>query len=341
VAGRSGIDDIVETKTRGYGPIADAAPVLLRVRLMSFVEECKELVGTQKSFYSPDYILIHLVTLLEAFLKSSLAYLIDSGEPYRTNARGLLASWSTSSKQIADAILAIHQDRVSLGEIISFIPSYSRVENIINTFETVFGADFKDCLADTRKYWIQDAEGDITETPCIIENLNETIAAIDKLLRVRHILVHEVPRHSPYDKEDLLKFADHVLAIVDAVDCAITTKMHGRPPRSGKKVLEEALSDLEAAKSELALLTASIQSIENQSLSDQKVEEAFLTFCGAAAAKHARCDEEFQSADSALSYATEFQRLVRWRIDDLGRRKVRFEAVTLGSAKSRNSGTTT
>jgi hypothetical protein len=192
----------------------------------------------------------------------------------------------------------------------------------------VFGADFKNCLADTRKHWIHDAGEDITEIPCIIENLNETIAAIDKLLRVRHILVHEVPRHSPYDKEDLLKFADHVLAIVDAVDCAITTKMHGRPPRSGKKVLEEAVSDLEAAKSELAILAASIQSIEHQSLSDPEVEETFLNFCSVAAAKHARRDDESQSTDHALSYATEFQRLVRWRTDDLRRRKVRFEAAT-------------
>jgi hypothetical protein len=131
MAGGSRIDEIVETKTRAYGPIADASWVLLRVRVMSFVKEFKEVVATRKSIYSPDYIPIHLVTLLEAFLKSSLAYLIDSGEPYRTNARGLLASWSTSSKQIADAILAIHQDQVSLGEIVSFIPSYGRVETYL------------------------------------------------------------------------------------------------------------------------------------------------------------------------------------------------------------------
>jgi hypothetical protein len=285
MAAGSRIEEILQTKTRAYGPISDASPVLLRVKVMMFVEESKKILTEGGVIFSPNYVTTHLVTLLEAFLKASLAYLVDSGEPFRTNARGLISSWSGAGKQIADGILAIHQDLPSLGEIVAFTPSYSRIEDIIGTFDLVFGRDLKRSLEESRKYWLDDGKVYYNTLPLVISDIDKMISHLSNMLRVRHILVHEVPRSPPYKREDLFDFLESAMTFVDAMDCALQTKISGHPPR--RKTEKDMITQLDNVKNELHELAVAIQGIEKQSLSNADIEQKFLAFCEAAASHHA------------------------------------------------------
>jgi hypothetical protein len=213
--------EIIAIMERGDGP-----PVLAEYGIQRLEQQWTS--AGEAAAPLMDFIPIRLVTILEDVIRGAVVQAVNHGDPYASRGISLIARWP--SKLVADALLAIKDERLTLGDLVSHGFSTGRVDEIIATLRVVFGDRFREELASTTTYWTEDKGKDLAP---IISNIDLTLATVDRLLQVRHIVVHETPRKPPYSKADLSDFFLYAAQFASALGWFCTGRVHGTVPMGG------------------------------------------------------------------------------------------------------------
>ncbi|MDA8112756.1 MAG: hypothetical protein M0T83_09915 [Nitrospiraceae bacterium] len=176
-----------------------------------------------------DYVVIRLVTLLEVQIRQTIREMIDHGNPYRINGTRIIKKWSQET--LIDSMLAIKDDRITFGGLVAHGVSVNTIDEILSNLEAVFGESFKSELAASTVRWTEDVERGDDLKP-LIENLGKTIEWIKKLLTVRHIVVHKIPKKRPYSEEEIPEFVLHAKQFATALEWLVVAKRWGNAPRT-------------------------------------------------------------------------------------------------------------
>jgi len=184
-------------------------------------------VGGELPDFLLDFIPIRVVTILENAFRATIKELVDQNDECKRN--GAAHITRIQNRYIAEFILSLHAKAFTLGDIVSNTLSCSKIEDIIAGMESVYGANFKVDLADSRERWVED-EGNYGKP--FIRDMDTTLARISNLFTIRHILVHELPRTPPYDRRSLADLLDHAQYFTEALTWLVPYRVFGAVPRT-------------------------------------------------------------------------------------------------------------
>jgi hypothetical protein len=269
-----------------------------------------------------DFVPIRLVTILENSVRDVVAQAVDYGEPYASRGLSLIARFP--AKALVDTLPAVKQERITLGDLASHGFSTGRMDEIIGALTTIFGDGFRNELASVRTLWSEDEGQDL---PSIIADLSATIGCLDRLLQVRHILVHEQAANKPYAEEELAHFFSHTAAFVSALEWALIGKRWGTVPRTQSAINIQSTQEMVEALAELdALRGGTAADFAEPKTPDAELEHHWDQYSELSARVRAGyISEEKPGSIAPLLYAIEMTRLARWRVDDIKRLKSRPE----------------
>lgn len=241
------IDQIVEWKERRGRP-------RLGIELSNEIERLRTEWHSAKDAAASlsDFIPCRIVTVLEVFIREAIRELVDSGSPYTERAEKL-----TKGTRI-DFLFLIntHERNLSIGDIVAHSISTHSFDRILATFEELI-PDFKDGLTKAHERWTDDQER--WPLPPIIKDFDLMAAQLARVLWVRHIVVHELPREQPYEIDELDGFFDATLQFILATDWLIVERLKGSIPRTqmqmnvvAKSTLDERLKHLDEIVAQVA-----------------------------------------------------------------------------------------
>lgn len=270
-----------------------------------------------------DFVPIHLVTLLETTVRALVAQAVDGGEPYRERGAALLARAGGRALTV-DVLLSVSAQQLTLGHLVSHAISTSSLADILSALRTILGEGVRDGLAAATERWSEDEGKDV---PRIIPDIDACLGSVDRLLAVRHILVHEMPRSSPYDPGELPAFIEHVRAFVSALRWLLVERTQGRVPRTQTEMNGWAARACAEAEDELAALTGPVPATlaECQTLSD-KVEYFWQQFSAHAAdLAGGYGGEDWPGTIAPMLRSSSLEHLTRWRIGEIKRARNKEE----------------
>lgn len=258
-----------------------------------------------------DLIPIRLVTIIELSVRGSVMRAIDHGDPFRSAGIATMSRWS--GKVVADAMQAISEKRVTIGEIVSHGFSIGRLPEILATLVAIFGPTTRDDFAIIQTRWTEPDKN--TGVP-IIADIDETFATLDRLLHVRHILVHERPVEQPYSPSDLGTFLDHTERFTDALNWILVSRIFGTVPYTQTEMNIQSSQRAQERVAELDLLRGGNKEFfANPKNTLEEREYHWDKFCHITAENYAGyLDNGWPGTIAPLIYASAVQAMVEWRI---------------------------
>ena len=194
------------------------------------------------------------MTLIEVFTRAWITTFVDFGKPYVERAIAL----AKNVKLDYELVDEIQGRTITLGDIIAHSLSLNTFGQIAGTFETLIEEDFVSRVAKALDYW----ELEVTGKPLvpIISDADAMSAALDRLFRIRHILVHEYPQDPVYALEDipatLRAAADFAFAAYEAC----TEILYGRVPLANLEMKEAVGEEWHRFDEELSRILDQISS---------------------------------------------------------------------------------
>jgi uncharacterized protein YecT (DUF1311 family) len=172
-----------------------------------------------------DFIPMRLATILEVFVREAIRELIDLGSPYNELAKGF------SKNLRIDFLIALNLQgqKLSLGDFIAHTVAVSDIDQVIASFEILI-PNFRENMAKTHERWTEDMD-EWPDLPPIIDDMDDVLGKLKRLLTIRHIVTHEVPAEKPYDKLELGPLIDATLHFAVALDWLLVEKLQGHLPR--------------------------------------------------------------------------------------------------------------
>jgi Lysozyme inhibitor LprI len=283
--------------------------------------ELQKLWDADRSSVQPlaDMVPVRLVAYLENAIRVAVKQLVDFGSPF--NARGIKLLARGSIKDSATLLLAVHTDQVSLGDLISHSISTNDMGSIINTLELIIGENFKHDISSIRNRF----EVEIEHKPDvpIIDDLDQTIRIINRMIEVRHIVIHEMPTKTPYKSDDLGCFIGHAYQFISALEWLVMELQFGRVPLTQADINIDAGKRAEESREKLdAILTIITSQIDDSEvrerfLNTQPTWETFINLQADARAGRVGKHSRFPGSMAPMRYANEVEARINERIADL------------------------
>ena len=151
------------------------------------------------------YIPISIVACLESFLKSSIAELIDIGEPYSKNVGKL--NQSRDIKFDYDVVNAIQNKKLSVGEFIAHFLPCKRIDDINTNLSVLIGTDLFKEIQGFEARTLHDEEfilfSKFNKMP------DQIFKSLSRTFELRHIFCHEFADNVTIDENEILQCLDH------------------------------------------------------------------------------------------------------------------------------------
>ncbi|THK36639.1 DUF1311 domain-containing protein [Ensifer sp. MPMI2T] len=257
-----------------------------------------------------DFILVRLVTIIEVFIRSSVAEMVDSDVPeFCERARALVKD----RKLDFIFVDSIGKQELSVGDIVSHAISVSSLDSLLTVLETLI-PDLGKELPLSHARWTEDAASFPLKP--IIEDYGQTKERIKRLFESRHVVVHEMSAEPAYADDELIGFCEAAASFVEAADWVTVKLIEGTVPRTQDQMTANALDVLKAAEEELEQTfskAASIAAIDGDLL--ERSQAAWRAF--------AECDAELHASRveggtmHSMLFASRMEQLTADRIDDL------------------------
>ena len=272
-------------------------------------QDLERAAGAAKPFL--DFVPIRLTTIIEHSLRGVVQDAVDHGEPYKAVGIRMISKWS--GRTVAEALAAFSEKKVTIGQLVSFGFSVGNLAEILSTLEGIFGADLRDEFSAVETKWSEPEKN--TDGP-IINNLEQTLSTIDRLLKVRHIVVHERPLEPPYSRTDVDMFIEHAGRFVRALHWIVVGKLYGTVPYTQTEMNIQAGDKARALQDQLDILRGgSAESFEKPKTPIAKREFHWDKFCDLTAQNYAGyLDEGPPGTIAPLLYASAREALNEWRI---------------------------
>jgi uncharacterized protein YecT (DUF1311 family) len=172
-----------------------------------------------------DFIPVRLCTIIEVYVRETVREVVDSSATYLDRAEPLFKNAKF------DFLIAkqLHGQRVTMGDIVAHSVSVSDLEHIFSVYETLFPG-YRSALPTVQERWIEDS--DQAQRVPILEDVEQVLASVKRLFRVRHIVTHEMPSSAPYSTEDIPVFLASARKFLSATDGFLTGELRGKVPQT-------------------------------------------------------------------------------------------------------------
>jgi hypothetical protein len=189
--------------------------------------------------------------------------------------RGLKLLNERGIKDVTDALVAIQQDRLTIGNLVSHTISTGTVEGLIGALTQVYGDQFKEDLGN--RFDRVEVELDGKPKKPIIDDMDRTITVLKRIFEVRHIIIHEAPFEPPYKENELSGYFTATRQFLLALKWTIDTKLGGNFPLKQGDMNDAAAEGFRKAEEALtpALETASTRDDFDEISKSQKLWEAY------------------------------------------------------------------
>lgn len=241
MANKSAISEILEVKARSQRGHRSMA--LLELHALE-----KELGRTDwnKSEIA-NYFPIRLCTITEVFFRSSVAALIDLGSPYLGRASKLVKN----NLFDLESVLALSGKQVSLGEFIASQVKFGSLDRIIGVMRSLLERDYPAELMSIRSdmplgMWDETASGDP-----LIDDLDGMCRNVQRMIEVRHILIHEIPDKPVFAVDEIRGFYDAVYLLIRTTDALVWNVVDPYAPKTGNEAQQKARFDAKFAEDEV------------------------------------------------------------------------------------------
>ncbi len=160
------------------------------------------------------YVPIALVACFEGFFRSSYAEIIDYGTPYRDNITKF--NQTKNTKLDFNIINAIKDEKISVGEFISYVLPCNNFSDIDKNMSTLLACSFSKSIKGFSSNSICEDINEINKE--FNANPDKIIKAIQRIFELRHIFCHEFATEVHVDKDEirfLLSSAEIFLEHID------------------------------------------------------------------------------------------------------------------------------
>jgi len=223
---RDRVADILEIKRRGQHHGG------LHYDLRSLTESWNHY--PQKNLETAAFFPIRAVTLIEVFTRAWIATFVDFGKPYVERA----TAFTKNIKIDYELLREIQGRTITLGDVIAHSVSLNSFGQIAGAFETLIEEQFVLRIAKAVDRWEVEVEG---KPPVpIISDAEAMAGALDRLFRVRHILVHEYPKYPVYSVEDVGAMLAAAADFTFAAHEVCTEILYGKVPLTNSDMKEAA-----------------------------------------------------------------------------------------------------
>lgn len=243
---------------------------------------------------------VGIVACIEVAVRYAIRRLIDHGRPYIER----ISEFKDPLPLDFNIALALHDKRVSFGDLVSHLLPVSNVAQINSHFGALFGRNFKHVLADIREFVEPEfAEPDEPEagsepeesepTLLPIPDVDALIANLGRLFRARHNAAHEADFDS-VTNDEMREFFKTGETFIHALDEIVTQTVEPNMPRHAPGLSMVAVQEAERAAAEMdalyeravalsanTQLSSSDSELPTQSEALRGAQEAFLRYLDA------------------------------------------------------------
>lgn len=248
---RDYIEEILEKKSRT--PHGWLQGRFALTELDNILEKLDEADVESETFYS--LILVGIASSLEVVVRNGIKELIDAGSPYLDNVH----KFKDILKFDLNITRALHDKKISFGELVSHLLPINSVENILSHYGVLLDCDFKTHLAELREF-VEPSDEELlhgtkpsepAETPpLVIDDIDQLIKTISTVFTRRHITAHEADFHVAA-KEDIPIFLKAAELLALALDESVEQTLRPNFPRNSFGI---SIKDVEeATKSSMEL----------------------------------------------------------------------------------------
>jgi hypothetical protein len=168
--------------------------------------ELNEIIRVTK--YDDEIILkflpVRAVTLIEVFIRASIAELVNKGAPFLDRAENMFKV--IDLKADYKVLAALAGQKVTLGEIFGHLVRLNRLEDINKNMTMLVGKDFFDAVSLTCNRF--DAEIKGQPAVPILGDKNSWFPVLEDMFRDRHVVIHELPHKNPLTRARCLEYAN-------------------------------------------------------------------------------------------------------------------------------------
>ena len=186
------------------------------------------LFALEKAFKSYDrkqlelarYFPVALVACIEGYFRMVVGDLIDSGDPYLTNAEK-----AGSSLKLDFAVMrAVHGKKITIGELVAHGVPISRIEHIDSVLSSILDTNFLSKLRTTVDRWAHEVDG----KPAIplLSAPDRTYKDVARTFELRHIICHEIASAYEIDLDEIERCFESCVSFLRAADECISEILH-------------------------------------------------------------------------------------------------------------------
>lgn len=276
------IQDIIDKRQRMSAPDRDAS-----WRMSSLLQTFNNPLKHRDELVR--YFPIAVVATIDGYFRARLASLIDSGEPFLSNAIVAYPN-VTLDTQLAVAIAA---KKVSLGELLTNSFNISSFESLIQIVSRVTGS--RDFLKQLEE--IKPSHLDTKERDRVIRDPKTTWGQLGRVFELRHILCHELAADLEIDDSDTRTLLITAQQFMSASAAWFEKLENPNPPLSREQRLRRARESLSSAERQL----------ENQI---ERFGSSPIQIRGAVRDLKAKFEAFHRSVDTAMTTASRFPPLL-------------------------------
>jgi hypothetical protein len=213
------IQEIVEVRQRRrIGSAMWELPMRLMVLERAFEKHDK--AESELTRYFP----VALIACVEGYFRMAIKDVIDTGEPYLSNAE----KPASSLKLDFSVLKAVHGKAITVGELVTHGIQLSRLEHIDTALSGLLNKKFLDSLRTTTDRFAYEVKGE-PATP-ILSKPDEVFADVARTFKLRHIICHEIASAYEIEFEEVARCFESCVAFLRAADEFISETIHPGAP---------------------------------------------------------------------------------------------------------------
>jgi hypothetical protein len=243
------IQEIADIRQRKrFGPAMAELPFRLFALETAFKEHDKSKVELTR------YFPVALIACVEGYFRIAIKDLIDSGEPFLTNAE----KPASSIKLDFTVLRAVHGKAITVGELVAHGVSLSRLEHIENVLSNLLGFGFLQTLRSTTDRWAHEVRGEPPKP--ILSNPDEVFANVARTFELRHIICHEIASAYEIDTDEVGRCFESCVSFLRSADELLSETLHPGAPLTQTDMNIAAGESLAEKKATLATAVAELRS---------------------------------------------------------------------------------
>jgi hypothetical protein len=198
---------------------------------------------------------VAIIAAIETYFRWEIRRLIDSGDERYVNS---LRVEETPLRISHDLLVAVHGERVTIGELVAYSVRLSNLELISKTMGQLLQADFLVLVKEARDPELRRQQGE--NALAIIQSASDTLARVKRTFELRHIICHEAHLNNPVRLDEVKELCSACYEFARASNYAIAYHENPNAPLT----LDEAYH---AASERVQVLDSNIQAVEKRILS--------------------------------------------------------------------------